>query len=204
MIRKHLLTNVLKQIFIHFWSNRYKKFDEKRLLLERVRIPIDLLVSIFRSTIPILIKQQQKLQYDQFFVLFQFDCFFTISSLMANLVAGGINWNGKNWAMSCDFHGNDLSNVRSSGELCGQKCARTKDCTHFTWSQHKVGTCWMKSGSVSKDDAFSTSDPNMVCDLLGEHTNQTPPKTPPKTGSKDSAMAKNVKFTYYWIAFEEG
>jgi len=37
-----------------------------------------------------------------------------------------IQWNGNNWAMSCDFRGNDLSNVRISGEHCGEKCAQTK------------------------------------------------------------------------------
>ncbi|CAF4007615.1 unnamed protein product, partial [Rotaria sp. Silwood1] len=65
--------------------------------------------------------------------------------------------------MSCDFRGNDLSNARTSGEVCSKKCSETQGCTHFAWNQYNGGTCWMKSGAVSKNDAFSTNDPNMAC-----------------------------------------
>ncbi len=77
-----------------------------------------------------------------------------------------INWNGNNWAMSCDFHGNDLSNARVPADRCGPQCEQTPGCTHFTWTQYMGGTCWMKKGSVSKNDAFSTTDPTMVCGVL--------------------------------------
>ncbi|CAF4636910.1 unnamed protein product [Rotaria sp. Silwood1] len=93
--------------------------------------------------------------------------FITINILSLDPVNGLINWNGNNWAMSCDFFGKDLSNARTSGELCGETCARTPGCTHFTWTQYKDGTCWMKSGTVSKSDAFSTKDPTMVCGVVG-------------------------------------
>lgn len=106
--------------------------------------------------------------------------FFTVSCLLANLVAGGISWNGNNWAMSCDFRGNDLSNVRSSGEHCSNKCAQTNGCTHFAWNTWNGGTCWMKSGSVSKKNAFSISDRKAACGVLSEHTNQAPPRTKSK------------------------
>ncbi|CAF1100135.1 unnamed protein product [Rotaria sordida] len=86
-----------------------------------------------------------------------------INSLPATFASGVINWNGNNWAMSCDFYGNDLSNVQISGEGCGGKCAATQECTHFTWTQWNGGTCWMKKGPVSKADAFPTNDPYMVC-----------------------------------------
>ena len=36
-----------------------------------------------------------------------------------------VEWNGNNWAMGCDFTGNDLSNARIPGEQCGGKCAET-------------------------------------------------------------------------------
>ncbi|CAF3775335.1 unnamed protein product [Rotaria sp. Silwood1] len=91
-----------------------------------------------------------------------------INSLLVTLASGAINWNGNNWAMSCDFYGNDLSNVRVSGEGCGGKCAATAGCTHFTWTQWNGGTCWMKKGSVSKADAFQTNDPSMVCGVTQE------------------------------------
>ncbi|CAF1103904.1 unnamed protein product [Rotaria sordida] len=77
-----------------------------------------------------------------------------------------VQWNGNNWAMSCDFRGNDLSNVKIAPELCGGKCAETQQCTHFTWSGYNGGTCWMKSGTVSKNDAISTSDSTMVCGVV--------------------------------------
>ena len=74
-----------------------------------------------------------------------------------------VNWDGKNWAMSCDFHENDLSNVQSSPELCGPKCLATQGCTHYSWTNSDGGTCWMKTGEISKSNAFSTIDPTAVC-----------------------------------------
>lgn len=84
-----------------------------------------------------------------------------------------INWNGKNWAESCDFRNNDLTNVQVVAELCGPKCERTPGCTHFTWTQWNGGTCWMKQGDVSKEDAFSTSNSTMVCGVLNNNRDKT-------------------------------
>ncbi|CAF3980853.1 unnamed protein product [Rotaria sp. Silwood2] len=89
--------------------------------------------------------------------------FMAVNILFLDRVKCLVNWNGNDWAMSCDFRGNDLSDVRTSSELCGGKCAQTQGCTHFTWTSYNGGTCWMKSGTVSKSDAFSTNDPTMVC-----------------------------------------
>ena len=77
-----------------------------------------------------------------------------------------INWNGNNWATSCDFNGNDLSNVQTSADQCGPKCSTTPACTHFTWTQYNGGTCWMKQGQISKSDAIQTNDPTMVCGVV--------------------------------------
>jgi hypothetical protein len=93
---------------------------------------------------------------------------FAISFLLNSPVASGINWNG-NWAMSCDFRGNDLSSVQIPGELCGTKCANTNGCTHFSWTNWNGGTCWMKSGSVSKSNAVSISDSSSVCGVLTDN-----------------------------------
>ncbi|CAF4268641.1 unnamed protein product [Rotaria sp. Silwood2] len=84
----------------------------------------------------------------------------------SNPVGPGIQWNGNNWAISCDFQGNDLYSVQISAELCGGKCAQVQGCTHFTWTQYNGGTCWLKSGAVSKSDAFSTNDSTMVCGVV--------------------------------------
>ena len=61
-----------------------------------------------------------------------------------------------------------MAKVQIPGEECGPKCILTKKCTHFTWTTLKGGTCRMKAGSVSKSDAFSTSDKSMVCGIVGK------------------------------------
>lgn len=88
-----------------------------------------------------------------------------LAVLLCSTAVQSISWNG-NWAFACDFHGNDLSSARVSGEDCGGKCAGTSGCTHFTWTTYNGGTCWMKSGSVSKNNAFDTGDQSMVCGVL--------------------------------------
>ena len=87
-----------------------------------------------------------------------------LATFQALFVPGGsINWNGNNWAMSCDFKGGDLRSVVVRAEDCGGECDRESQCTHFSWSAWNGGTCWLKTGSVSKDDAFVADDPNVVC-----------------------------------------
>ncbi|CAF4317443.1 unnamed protein product, partial [Adineta steineri] len=93
--------------------------------------------------------------------------------LLTDPVVGGIHWN-ENWAMGCDFHGNDLSNVQIRGEQCSQRCAETNGCTHFAWNNWNGGTCWMKHGSVSKNNAFESWDRNMVCGVLDKGANPKP------------------------------
>ncbi|CAF1552810.1 unnamed protein product [Adineta steineri] len=68
--------------------------------------------------------------------------------------------------MSCDFNGNDLTNVQIRGEDCGGRCASIQGCTHFTWTSYNGGTCWMKQGPVSENDAFLTDDQSMVCGII--------------------------------------
>ena len=92
-----------------------------------------------------------------------------VSVLLTRVIAGKVQWHGQNWARACDFFANDLSNVRSLPEHCGPKCEQTPRCTHFAWSRWNGGTCWMKHGSASKSDAFSTSDSSMICGVLGEN-----------------------------------
>jgi hypothetical protein len=93
-------------------------------------------------------------------------CIF-IFLLIVHLVSSAINWNG-NWAFSCDFKGNDLKNVQSRGEDCARKCNQTSGCTHFTWTTFNTGTCWMKQGKISKDQAHDSDDKEMVCGVV-EH-----------------------------------
>lgn len=88
-----------------------------------------------------------------------------ISLLMGSSVS--IDWNG-NWALNCDFPGNDLSSAQTRGEDCGGRCASTSGCTHFTWTDYNGGTCWMKTNSVSKANAVNKYDSSAVCGVIND------------------------------------
>lgn len=70
--------------------------------------------------------------------------------------------------MGCDFIGNDLTNELSRGEDCSGRCKMKSGCTHYTWTNYNGGTCWMKKGIVTNDNAFATKDSNSVCGLLSK------------------------------------
>ena len=79
-----------------------------------------------------------------------------------------ISWNNGPdgpWSMGCDFYGNDLSNVRSTGEACSSQCRSKTGCTHYSWTNYNGGTCWMKQGSISKESATKAQF-DVVCGVL--------------------------------------
>ncbi|KAG4076940.1 hypothetical protein HA402_015927 [Bradysia odoriphaga] len=78
-----------------------------------------------------------------------------------------VDWNGSDSARWCAFSGNDLTNTQSKSEDCANKCASTRKCTHFTWTDFNSGTCWMKTNNVSKSEAFPKNDQNAVCGVVG-------------------------------------
>lgn len=80
-----------------------------------------------------------------------------------------INWNG-HWASQCDFEGNDLSNKPSTSEDCGGLCDAIDRCTHFAWTTHNGGTCWLKKGHVTKDEAQFTGDWDTLCGFSAGNT----------------------------------
>ncbi|CAF3423592.1 unnamed protein product [Rotaria sp. Silwood2] len=88
-----------------------------------------------------------------------------------------VHWNGQNWATSCNFHGNVLSHVETKPELCDPACFQNQECTHYTWTTLNDGTCWMKTGNVSKADAFSTNDTTMVCGVNKDDQSVVPIST---------------------------
>jgi hypothetical protein len=90
----------------------------------------------------------------------------TINFTSARFRKRVINWNGNNWAFAYDFYGNDISSAQVRGEDCSGTCAQTSGCTHFTWTTWNGGTCWMKGGAVSKDQATESNDRNSVCGVL--------------------------------------
>ena len=68
--------------------------------------------------------------------------------------------------MGCDFKGNDFTSVRCPGEQCSTKCWQTFGCTHYSWTNLNGGTCWLKSGSVTRNDAVPVADQSSVCGYL--------------------------------------
>lgn len=81
----------------------------------------------------------------------------------------GITWNngdGTIWSTQCDFTGQDMGSSSGQGADCGGICGRTSGCTHFTWTSYNSGTCWLKSGSVLKADAFRNNDASSVCGIM--------------------------------------
>lgn len=98
----------------------------------------------------------------------------------------GINWNGNNWALNCDFPGNGFKSVAIKGEDCGGRCASTSGCTHFTWTDHNGGTCFMKrKNGISKKKAVPKNDGNAVCGIIA-------------TDSHRSDSTKSGRSTRYW------
>lgn len=78
-------------------------------------------------------------------------------------------WNG-NWARRCDFLGKNLSSVQlfesDFTDFCTEKCLNTMGCTHFVWSDHNNGTCWLKQYGATKQDALNSSNPLAVCGVV--------------------------------------
>ncbi|KAJ3127967.1 hypothetical protein HK098_005480 [Nowakowskiella sp. JEL0407] len=79
---------------------------------------------------------------------------------------GGVNWNPELWANGCDWNGGDIRFVYTSSEQCGPTCAADASCTHFSWSKYE-GKCWLKSGLVYPDQAFTVADQSTVCGMVG-------------------------------------
>ncbi len=61
-----------------------------------------------------------------------------------------IVWKIDNYAMNCNFPGNDIGNLKSEEKDCQKICLNISDCNHFTWSNFNGGTCWLKHGLVTK------------------------------------------------------
>jgi len=58
-----------------------------------------------------------------------------------------IHFNGEDsgdWAMNCEFSGDDLKKVESQPQMCSRKCEATKECTHYTWFPDNGGECFLK------------------------------------------------------------
>jgi hypothetical protein len=81
-----------------------------------------------------------------------------------------INWDGNNWAMGCDLPGNDITSFQIPREDCGEKCAQTSGCTHFAWNPWTGGTCWLKKGEATKENAVEQEDKTVMCGVIEGNT----------------------------------
>ena len=87
-----------------------------------------------------------------------------------------INWQPGNWAFGCDFdvEDNNLGWKDGPGSECGSYCQSKSGCTHFVHVSNQYGErCYMKKGSVSKNDAIDTGDQSMVCGIIIRYNNRS-------------------------------
>jgi len=95
--------------------------------------------------------------------------------LKLNIFKDQINWKigdaGVIWAFNCDFKNNIFKQAYIRGEKCGRRCVETKGCTHFSWTRHNKGTCWLKSGSVKTSDAYYSNVDGIVCGIPDKNYN---------------------------------
>ena len=84
-------------------------------------------------------------------------------------------WDDKDWAKQCEFKGNNLTHVKVlKSSDCAIQCSFTNFCTHFTWSFHNNGTCWMKKGTVLKFDAVESSEETTICGIVINNNKNIP------------------------------
>jgi hypothetical protein len=77
----------------------------------------------------------------------------------------------RNWALSCDFPGNDIQTQQIPNDQCGQACQDLPNCTHFVGKADvDGGSCFLKSGYTTMED-FVEYDGNSVCGINEEHLN---------------------------------
>ena len=105
--------------------------------------------------------------------LVRIDKFFTLQVIyLKNKTKNflGIIWNG-DFAQPCEFTDfNDISNFVDSLFSCQRICSSSSVCTHYNWipiASSTQGTCFMKSGTIRKEQAVSSSsNVNNTCGIV--------------------------------------
>ena len=73
---------------------------------------------------------------------------------------------GNSYSISCNFPGNDLSNVRLVATSCSFRCRTTLGCTHYYWA---ADFCYLKSNiTVTKAGAVSNNNNLTFCGILSK------------------------------------
>jgi hypothetical protein len=79
-------------------------------------------------------------------------CFLAVLNIIE--LSECIAWKTVIWSNNCNFIGRDYNKVYVAEAECGLRCEREEECTHFTWTKYKNGTCYMKNGEVRLENAF--------------------------------------------------
>jgi hypothetical protein len=82
-----------------------------------------------------------------------------------------ILWEKENWAYGCDFISGNLTMSKTERKMCSKKCYETEVCSHYIWSEVDSGTCWLKYGTVTKNDAFHVNNNATICGLVDKPDN---------------------------------
>ena len=87
-----------------------------------------------------------------------------------NDIGLSIDWIGNNTARNCKFAGNDLKIIQATADQCQKQCQVLPECTHFSWSAEKGGTCQLKSGTIMKTNATYELDSSALCGIIPNKT----------------------------------
>lgn len=115
--------------------------------------------------------------------------------LLVTSAATAITWrqsSDASWAPACDFAGRDIGSARVRGEDCSGACGRTQGCTHFAWTPHAGGTCWLKGRGATA--AIRSSTAGAVCGIM---------KAAPVTVSTGDMRLRAVKYVPIY-RFDDG
>ncbi len=84
----------------------------------------------------------------------------------------GLFPSNRNWALSCDFVGNDIELKHIPNNQCGQACNDLPNCTHFVGkAEVDNGTCFLKTGYTTMND-FIQYDGDSVCGINEGNMNE--------------------------------
>ncbi|UJR24062.1 hypothetical protein I4U23_027030 [Adineta vaga] len=99
-------------------------------------------------------------------------CLFCVHYLQGHLIKHSVvDFGDENWALGCDYVGRNYKQISVQRDECREKCDEESECTHYTWRSWNDGTCWLKNGSITKEEFVVSDDPNMLCGIK-ESTNE--------------------------------
>lgn len=88
-----------------------------------------------------------------------------------DVFAQNIVWQPTVWAYGCRFKTIQLSNASRNFPDCTLLCFQTTGCTHYEWNSNNGGTCTLKSGPISINDAVfanNTDGINTTCGVISK------------------------------------